>query len=70
MLFCYTAIIKLPYIPIKNSKMSDLTSHLTNATAIIKLPYIPIKNSKMNDFTSHLFKWYCYNQTPLYTNQE
>ena len=33
-----TAIIKLPYIPIKNSKMNDFTSHLINATAIIKLP--------------------------------
>ena len=32
-----TAIIKLPYLPIKNSKMNDFTSHLINATAIIKL---------------------------------
>ena len=28
-----TAIIKLPYIQIKNSKMNDFTSHLINATA-------------------------------------
>ena len=32
-----TAIIKLLYIPIKNSKMNDFTSHSINATAIIKL---------------------------------
>ena len=33
------AIIKLLYLPIKNSKMNDFTSHLINANAIIKLPY-------------------------------